>query len=636
MIDWLRLLLGTAVVLAPGWALARALGRRGASATLVSGLFVVAAALALTFAVHGSLWLTLALVLATGVGVVVWRRPELELPRRRGVAGLLALAFGGAIWFVCGPVGGDGLFHLARVRKLDALGDLSLRSVDEFSDGGLHPGYAFPLWHGFLALVAKVSQLDPGVVMRYEPSILTPLSLFVVYELGCAIFRTRWGGAAVLFAQLGLYVFAPGHGGAYVTLTNPGTAVRQLLGPAGVALFFAAVAEPGRVATASVAAAALVSALVHPAFTLFWLLPLAAYVVARGLLAREWRAPAWALAAAAAPIGGVLLWLRPIVAETVSHTPTATEVARAVRMYGAQLAGDPDGYHLAPEVISRGGAVAVAALLAVPLGALGARRQWGAYVLGGSLLVLAVSLLPWLFMHFADAVSLSQARRFSGFLPFTVAFAGGAWSLARRGGVLALPAALVGGIVFQLAFSGDFGGKTLEAGGPAWATWIAFAGAALGLVYGLVRRPFFEERRGLFAGLAAFAFVLPVAVHGLVHWTAPSRLGAGALTHGVIRSLRALPPGSVVYSDPWTSYSAASVAPVRIAVAPATHVANTRANRPGERIAAEKQFVRTRDLAIPRRAGARWILVDRHRWRFSLKLPLVHADSRYSLYRLTR
>ena len=45
--------------------------------------------------------------------------------------------------------------------RLD-LGDLSLAPVDEFADGGLHPGYAFPLWHGFLALVAKVALRRPG------------------------------------------------------------------------------------------------------------------------------------------------------------------------------------------------------------------------------------------------------------------------------------------------------------------------------------------------------------------------------------------------------------------------------------------------------------------------------------------
>ncbi len=71
------------------------------------------------------------------------------------------IALGMALWHVAGVVGGDGLFHLARVRKLVELGDLHLRTVGEFADGGLHPGYAFPLWHGFLALVAEVSGLDP-------------------------------------------------------------------------------------------------------------------------------------------------------------------------------------------------------------------------------------------------------------------------------------------------------------------------------------------------------------------------------------------------------------------------------------------------------------------------------------------
>ena len=33
-------------------------------------------------------------------------------------------------------------------------------AADEFADGGLHPGYAFPLWHAFLALVGKLAGED--------------------------------------------------------------------------------------------------------------------------------------------------------------------------------------------------------------------------------------------------------------------------------------------------------------------------------------------------------------------------------------------------------------------------------------------------------------------------------------------
>src|SRR6266566_3281577 len=67
---WLRLAAATLVLLLPGRLLARTLGRpmatTGAAAALAWSCALVAGALALTFAVHGSLDLTLALVLATG------------------------------------------------------------------------------------------------------------------------------------------------------------------------------------------------------------------------------------------------------------------------------------------------------------------------------------------------------------------------------------------------------------------------------------------------------------------------------------------------------------------------------------------------------------------------------------------
>ena len=48
--------------------------------------------------------------------------------------------------------------------------ELLLERVDEFVDGGLHPGYAFPLWHAFLALVAKLAGVDPADVVLHEAS----------------------------------------------------------------------------------------------------------------------------------------------------------------------------------------------------------------------------------------------------------------------------------------------------------------------------------------------------------------------------------------------------------------------------------------------------------------------------------
>ena len=75
---------------------------------------------------------------------------------------LLGVLAGVLVWHVAGTLDGDALFHLARVRKLLAFADLHLRTLDEFKDGGLHPGYAFPLWHLFLAFVARLSGVGRG------------------------------------------------------------------------------------------------------------------------------------------------------------------------------------------------------------------------------------------------------------------------------------------------------------------------------------------------------------------------------------------------------------------------------------------------------------------------------------------
>ena len=65
-------------------------------------------------------------------------------PGSRALAGSSAWSSAGSCWHVEGAVTGDGLFHEARVRKLVDLTSLHLRSVDEFSDGGLHPGLRVP------------------------------------------------------------------------------------------------------------------------------------------------------------------------------------------------------------------------------------------------------------------------------------------------------------------------------------------------------------------------------------------------------------------------------------------------------------------------------------------------------------
>ena len=634
---YIRLAAATLVVLLPGALLARAFARPGLAATIAWSLAALTLAGAITFAVHGSLSLALGVYAAVGVVALpfaVLQPHGSPSPVAIGV-GLAGVGFGIALWHIAGSLDGDALFHLARIRKLDAFGDLSLDTVDEFVDGGLHPGYAFPLWHMFIALVARTAGVDPGAAMLHGPSILVPLSFVVAFEAGVAALRTAWAGLGALLATVALTGLAPGDGGAYPILSLPASAARHLLVPALVATFFLYVRVPGWGAGLTVAAASLALAIVHPTYVIFAAIPLGGYVLARAILGRgELARGAAALAWLVVPAAGVTAWLLPTVQDTVSHNPDAAERARGLAHYPGQLdVHSPGSFRLAPEMLGRPGAVAIAALVMVPLAALASGRRWSAYVLGGTVGLCAILLLPDLFTPFSDAVSLSQSRRAAGFLPLAVAFAGGAAVLARLLSRWAVPLALAAGIALELAYPGEFS-YALTEGGPPAAAWIAFVGggAALVLAAALGPRGTLDDR-GPLAALVAGAFVLPVAVFGFAHWNTAA-FEPSPLTDGLVRKLDELAPGSVVFSDDSTSYWVASAAPLYVASARPGHVADTEKNRPYVRRDDARRFGRTGDLAIPRRYQADYVLVRRDRWKRELPLRPIYVDRRYVLYRL--
>jgi hypothetical protein len=628
-----RLAAATGLVLAPGAIAARAVGVRSTSATLAFGLGVVFGAMGVTFLVQASLTLTLVLLAVAALAAAPFavRRPM--VPPLPGRAALWAggVLLGLLLWHVAGEIGGDGLFHLARVRKLLEFGDLSLSSVNEFADGGLHPGYAFPLWHGFLALVARVAFADPAEVVLHEPTVLAPLAVLVAYEAGYALFRRVTPAATSAGAAVALAAMAPGHGGAYTALALPATAARQLLVPAALALALAAMRKPSLGLLAAAGLASLVLAVVHPTYAIFLWIPFAGFLAVRS----AWRLDrvrrgALALGALVIPAGLFLAWLVPVVRSTASVSPDAQERSRAFDQYAGQLRGSVDHFSLAPQVFGRSGAVAVAALLLIPLTALASRRRWAAYVVGGSLVIFAITLVPWLFTPFADIVSLSQARRLAGFLPFGFALAGGMGVLASLLGPVAPPFALVAGVVLQWQFPGDFGYRVDE-GGPAWATWIAVVGAVVALVAGLRRTRSVETT----AALASALVLLPTFVAGLSHWSPSAERPPSPLTAGLVNALRAkVPSAAIVYSDLESSYRIAAAAPVFVCNSPPGHVADTRRNRPYVRREQWRRFNRTGDLGIPRSCGAMWLVIDRDRFATRPPLPVAYRDGRYTLYRI--
>ena len=611
MIEYLRLAFGTLVVLLPGRLIARALGQRLLSASLGWSLAVVFVAWAAVFVFHRSIHLAVVVLAVVAVAALLarWKLHVLRTcsdlrTRVRPLVWLGGVVLGLLLWHVEGAVTGDGLFHEARVRKLVDLTSLHLRTVDEFKDGGLHPGYAFPLWHGFLALVTWFSGLDPGTVVRHEPSLLVPIACVVAWEAGTAVFGSGAAGISVLAAQLALFCFGPGHGGSYATLALPGTTARQLLAPAAAAIFFTFVERQRRVDAAVVAALFGALTLTHPTYAIFLLIPLVAFAVLR---AHEWRQTAPIMAAALVPTGLALLWLRPIADETLSRNPHGTALANGLRQYRSELVVENDHhYRLAAEVFGRSGVVAVAALTLLPVTALAYRRRWAAFVLGGSLLVLALMEVPWLFVHFSDVVSLSQSRRAAGFAPLPFALAGAAALVARR--LLVLPAALAAGIVLQQLWPGDFS-YGLRHGGPAAVTWIALIGGAAALLAFAILRPREPRERHGLAATAVCLLTLPVVIHGFLHWSARTPRDPGALSARLVHNLRMkVPKGSIVLAPIQVSYRVVADAPLYVVALPVSHVANTRANMPYVRAKAVRHWVLTNDPAVGRRYGATWAI----------------------------
>jgi hypothetical protein len=141
------------------------------------------------------------------------------------------------------------------------------------------------------------------------------------------------------------------------------------------------------------------------------------------------------------------------------------------------------------------------------------------------------------------------------------------------------------------------------------------------------------DARGPIAAAAVVLFAVPVAVHGLRHWSPAAEEDSHALTAGLLEHLRDdVPERAVVFSDLETSYRIEAFAPVYVAAAPPAHVADTKANRPYSRRLSVIRYFASGDSAILDRYHADWLVVDRARFHVRPQWPLVYDDARYALY----
>jgi hypothetical protein len=647
------------VLLVPGALLLRAIAWPASPGVALAGSFalslgVVAFGLALAFVVGASILLTAAVIVAVSLVMAIpaarrSRSDPLPQIERRATASVLTagIVYAGMVWWAASPLVGDALFHVARARKLADLGALdTLQSVGEFKDGGLHPGYAFPLWQAVDALIARFAGLDVTLVLRYLPAVLVPLAFLLAYAAGCAIFRSRAGGLMFIAVQAAYYGLGHGGGlfagtGFYETLSQPQAASLLLLFPAALTLAFTFAVDGGRVTLLSLGAIAFALTGVHPSYTPYLALLLGGFLVARLILVRGWEPlltrTAIALGAIAIPFGLVLLIVLPVAVDTSSFMPSAAHRAKELTAYGDAFTRIGDQFAMSPAAIARGGAVLVAGLLAIPLAGFAGRRLWAALVLGGSLAILAVLLAPPLFTVFSDALTVSQSRRLPQFLPIPVAITGACivFSRLRAGGAVLAGAV---GLLLVLGYPGEFS-YTYGAGGPGWVVWVAVAGGLVALGLGALLQTRVPNP-GAWAIAAVAAFLVPVTVTGLagLH-SSDSRPW---LTSSVVQALRAdVPTGDVVFSYPGTAYQVAAYAPVYVNASKRGHVADSPKNQVHARAADAHRFFadpRLSDAArrgILVRWGAGWVLVDKRRPApedYLSKLGLVFQDRRFALY----
>jgi hypothetical protein len=556
----------------------------------------------------------------------------------------LSVGYAALLWWDAGPLRSDGVFHAARVTKLAELHSLNtLYAVDEFKDGGLHPGYLFPLWHSVDAVIARLSGVDVVTTTLYLPAMLVLLAFVVVYAAGRIVFASSFAGVALVVVYLVQYGIASElysvSTSRLVSLSWPGAAAFFLVGTATVALAFAFIEGRGWRALVPLIAAAAVLTAIHLTYTLFVAVVLGAFVPARLVLARGWDdATKRAAIAVGAVIVPFLLFLPvvvPVARGSADVNPSAAVRGQELRHFEGNFTKVGHWVAMPPDAVAHGGPVTAAGLLAIPLAAFASRRVWASLVLGSTVTILAIVIAPPIFTHVSDYLSLAQARRLPLFLPLGFAIVGASTVLSRLRlwGVAVAGAA---GILLTILYA-----EELRFQGPGWSAIIALVGGVAALVVGAVARSRGRDV-GIWALAAVVALILPVSVRGLA--TGDKEPGFSVkLTPGLVAAVRAdVPTAAVVFSDPRTAYSLAAYAPVYINASLPGHVALTKANRVHARAHDADQFFRGRltdreRSAILDRWGAEWVVVDRTKHfpaDYLRNLQLVYDDGRYALYRI--
>lgn len=147
-----------------------------------------------------------------------------------GLGGVLIVAVQEALFR-----GGDPSFHLSILRKAYEGFSLTAGNLGFTKSEKIHIAYGTPIWHIFLALLARLNQVDIFIVWKAVAGALSFVALFVWYWLFDKILKNRFLSILSTIFFL-LFIFNQSVGYFFTCLPLPDTLATYLLLPLAIAL----------------------------------------------------------------------------------------------------------------------------------------------------------------------------------------------------------------------------------------------------------------------------------------------------------------------------------------------------------------------------------------------------------------
>jgi hypothetical protein len=640
------------VLLLPGAALVRLLGwSRTASGLFVHSfiwsLMIAAASLLIAFVLETSVVGALvAYFLATiGFTVAGWGRPLPEFEREELHALLLVVGLGILCGFVLvvGPQfgqRGDWVEHLGRTRKIAELPELvSLESIQLVGpDIGLHPMYAFPLWHGVMAFIARFVALDSEFVVMHLATLLAPIAAVTAFHAGRIVFGTTALGVATAVVQL-TWISIPWKISQLDRLAEPGHVVIVILYLVAIGATFSYLRRREFNSLALLAATSLAMTLLHASYVPHMLIPLGSFLLLHFAVERDVKL-AWdglaVLVAILLPFLIYLPWIYPTASAEGTSLDPAGQLATSTETYRTLIDVAGLSVRMGADAVMRAGALLVAGTLLIPACIFAIRKRWGAFVVGG-FLGLAIMLMTYPgFMFLVDLMNISQSRRLVLFIPVAFMVVAGACVIARQR--LALIGALVIGAVLWIAYPGDFG-YWMHTAGPGWVAWVAVAAAVVGIVAVLWRKLPQIAAPARYATGAAVCLCIPILIGSFLDLPGEGNLESLFSEEFVEEFRDSVEPGAIVFGRGIEMYKLTAEVPVFSNATQPGHGGDTSIAKLDVRYEEGEELFypstsREEGLATLEKYDSEWLVVDEARnypgW--INELPLEFSEDGFSVY----